>query len=468
MKAWTLRAKLTAWSALLLAGVLIPCAIAFGIYLKEEQFEALDSQLANEAHTFFALLRLHPDMGTTHGKSSPREFLPWTRTERLAEVLNAEGQIIYASKNARGVALQKYTQARQTISAGADSYRLRLFRRQGITLYLGANLREINADANAVLLVLLIAVPLLVAAASAGGWLLSRKALAPIRELTDAAEKVTAAELGRGLPVPAARDEIARLAEVLNQTFGRLERAFTQARRFSADASHEFKTPLTVMRATIEDALAEPALAVETQRVLQELLEQIMRLHSMIESLLLLARADSGRLQMDLADVDLSDLLRACIEDASILAEARHICLHADVPEQLPARLDGGRVTQIVLNLLDNAIKYNDDGGEVQISAQRLGREVFVTVANTGPGVPSGVTARLFERFFRADESRSVGGTGLGLNLARELARAHDGDVTLVRTDAEWTAFSLRLPASDCTPKSAKANPEYSVLSDAN
>jgi signal transduction histidine kinase len=251
--------------------------------------------------------------------------------------------------------------------------------------------------------------------------------------------------------VPAAADEIQRHARVLNATLDRLELSYQQALRFSGDASHELKTPLTVLRASIEAVLDSPTLGDSDHAAICGLLEQTHRLTNITSSLLLLARADAGRLQLDLAEHDLATLTEACAEDARIVAEQRGLHVECALPSAAPARVDPPRFAQIASNLLDNAVKYNREAGEVRVTLADDGAAWRLSVANTGPGIAPEHRARLFERFFRAEHTAEEPGHGLGLGLARELARAHGGEVALVRSEGGWTEFAFTLPKTAAT-----------------
>lgn len=454
MKSWTLGAKLTAWSALMVGAALIVCGVGAVLFIEEEQIESLDDQLQNEAHTFFGEVERHGAALDWRDRAAVKAILPITRTERFVEVVDADGASLYQSKELKRAGLPRLGAGTHTIKVGKDSVRLGIFASdakappaRGLTLYLAAELSEINADSNMVVGSLLGGLLLVVAIIALGGWWIARKALAPVREIAMAAEKITAAHLDRRLPPPLVRDEIGRLTDVLNAMFDRLDVSFRQAVRFSADASHELKTPLTVLRSGIEDLMESPTMAPADQAALSALLEQTRRLSGITESLLLLSRADAGRLQLDFAPGDVTDVITACADDALIMAERHDITIEKDVPAKLVATVDARRLQQILLNLFDNAVKYNRPGGIVRVSAAANGTGLKMTVGNTGPGISAAHIPQLFERFFRSDPHPDTPGQGLGLSLARELARAHGGDLELVKSDAEWTEFALRIPA---------------------
>jgi signal transduction histidine kinase len=294
----------------------------------------------------------------------------------------------------------------------------------------------------------LVALPFVLALVVFSGRWIARTALRPIELITQSAEQVTAQHLDRRVPVPEAHDSIRRLALVLNDAFERLEASFKQSMRFSADASHELKTPLTVLRSGVEALLRSDSLTEVDQQTVAALLEQIHRISSITSGLLLLARADAGKLVLDQSAVDLRELIVACVDDARIVAEPSRIEIDLTLPDRAPVRGDKTRLMQIVSNLLDNAVKYNFPGGSVEITLEKTGESWSLKVANTGPGIAREQQRHVFERFFRAEHSSSIAGHGLGLSLARELARAHGGDLTFTRADAQWTEFHFTLPAA--------------------
>jgi signal transduction histidine kinase len=227
----------------------------------------------------------------------------------------------------------------------------------------------------------------------------------------------------------------------------RLQRGFQQATRFSADASHELRTPLAVLRGSVEELLADPQLNDAQREAVTALQMQTQRLISITNTLLLLTRVDAGRLQLELHDHDLRDVVRDCLEDAGILAEQREVQIETELGDGSPVRVDAGRIRQVVLNLLDNAVKYNEPGGRVRLELVNVDGVCRLRVGNTGAGITPTEREGLFGRFFRAGQQEDMPGAGLGLSLARELARSHGGEVTLVSSRDGWTEFELTIPA---------------------
>jgi len=296
----------------------------------------------------------------------------------------------------------------------------------------------------------LTALPIAVLVAGLGVWWITRKALQPLQDVADAAELIHAKALHKRLPQPPVQDEIGRLVRVLNDTFDRLERSFAQATRFSSDASHELKTPLTIMRGEIESALRTEVDNPRIESLLDSLLQQTQRLSEIAENLLLLSRADAGALALRKEAIDFSAMCHELVEDAEILAMRQNITTKAEILPGIEICADQLYIRRILLNLLDNAIKYNVGGGTVAISAATSGPHAFFRITNTGPEIPEEHANLIFERFYRVDISRSaeIHGSGLGLSICREIVLAHGGKIWLERLRPGWTTFSFSLPIS--------------------
>jgi len=315
-----------------------------------------------------------------------------------------------------------------------------------VILSTDAEMRQLDRIGRDILLGMLGAIPTVLIVIAIGGRWVARQALAPVEAIRQAAARITVHNLDQRLPVPPAADEIAGLIAVLNGMLDRLQRSFEQSVRFSAEASHHLKTPLSVLRAGIEQILTDPDTPAKEQTRADALLHQVHQLTSIAENLLLLARADAGRLDMQREQIDLSEVLDGVCDDVRAVAESHGLTVDASLPDHLPLVADRRAVALIVQNLVENAIKYNEPNGCIWIQAQSANGEVEVTVKNNGEPIPPERAPHIFDRFYRARSDARIPGQGLGLSVACELAKAHGGGLELVRSDAKWTEFRLSLP----------------------
>jgi signal transduction histidine kinase len=315
-----------------------------------------------------------------------------------------------------------------------------------IILSTDPEMKQVSRIERDILFGMLGAIPTVLIVIAIGGRWVAKKALAPVEAITHAASRVSVHNLDQRLPVPPTADEIAELITVFNATLDRLQRSFEQSVRFSAEASHHLKTPISVLRAGIEEILTDPETPAKQQARAGALLHQIHQLTSIAENLLLLARADAGRLELHRERFDLSEVLRGMCEDASAMADAEGLEVETKLPPELPVAADRRAISLIVQNLLENAIKYNQPDGRISIYAHAVDGEAEVTVGNNGEPIPPERAPHIFERFYRGRADARIPGQGLGLAVAGELAKAHGGRLELVRSDREWTEFRFALP----------------------
>ncbi len=282
-----------------------------------------------------------------------------------------------------------------------------------------------------------------------GGWWLMRKALAPVAALTQAAERLTERNLGEPLPRTGSGDELDRLTEVFNAMTARLDHSFQRIREFTLHASHELKTPLTVLRGQVETALGEEPLTPGQREFYSSQLDELGRLARIVDHLTLLTKADAGLLPLRLAPVRLDELVRDSFADTQILALASGVHVELSACEALTVRGDAPRLRQLFLNLGDNAVKYNQLQGTVAMRLRRAGNSAEFEVTNTGPGIPPEILPRVFDRFFRGDPAHSsaVDGCGLGLSIAQWIVQAHGGAIDIASGPDKLTCVTVRLPA---------------------
>jgi heavy metal sensor kinase len=293
-----------------------------------------------------------------------------------------------------------------------------------------------------------IASPFLLLAACAGGYWMSGRALRPVREITRAAERIEARNLSDRLPLSGTGDELDRLSATLNGMFGRLEESFRRVTQFTADASHELRTPVAVIRATAEVARGKPRSEPEYAQALDRILAESERITRLIEDLMLLARADAGADGISLAPMDLARVVEEACREARVLAEAAGLRLTLAGTAAAAVRGDEHALHRLTAILLDNAVKYTPRGGEVTVRLRAEAGMAVVEVRDTGIGIAGEDLPHIFERFYRAskDRSRATGGTGLGLAIARWIAERHAGEIAVESRPGAGSVFALRIP----------------------
>jgi signal transduction histidine kinase len=333
-----------------------------------------------------------------------------------------------------------------TANTVEGTWRLGIMGNDDLRLVVGLNYGAVQTELSRMRNIFLITVPFALLLIGGGGWLVAGRALHPLNTITWTAEQVTAHGLDQRIPTSDADPEIRRLIQVLNGMMDRLEASFQQATRFSADASHEIKTPLAIMQAELENAIQGSAPGSAEQRVFSNLLEETQQLKRITGNLLLLAQADAGRLKLTLEEIPLNEDLGAIIEDAQILAADSNIQFKLDVQPGVKVRGDRGLLRMALLNLVNNAVRYNEPGGTVGLTLV-TGKEVELTICNAGPGIPPADQPRIFDRFYRVRQSGtgSGEGLGLGLSLAREIILAHKGKLLLKESRPGHTCFTVTL-----------------------
>jgi heavy metal sensor kinase len=298
-------------------------------------------------------------------------------------------------------------------------------------------------------------IPIAILLASAGGYFLARKSLAPVVAMSNQAGRIGAANLHERLAVQNERDELGHLARSFNGLLDRLGQSFERQRRFMADASHELRTPVAILRGEAEVALSQQARSPEEYREsLGVLHQESERLTHIVEDLFTLTRADAGQYPLQRHEFYLDELVAECVHAARTLALAKNISLNFEGESESPLRADESLLRRMILNLLDNAIKYTPEGGRVAVTCRREGENYALNITDTGAGIPKELQPRIFERFFRADKARSRaenndgGGAGLGLSISRWIAEAHQGRLELTRSDSTGSTFTAYLPAA--------------------
>lgn len=334
-----------------------------------------------------------------------------------------------------------------TYSTNTGSWRVGTATSSVVRMAIAVNLRTIEPEMNAIRNAYLISIPTLLILIAIGSWWLSGSALKPVRDVTNTLRQVTAKGLDQRVSVNDSDREFVELLQVFNQMMERLDRSFTQASRFSADAAHELKTPLSILQGELERTLQEADSGSNLQQRLSGLLDEVRHLSTIVRKLLLLSLADAGQMRLHTTQVNLSALLADLVDDIEMLSP--DLTVQVEGIQGLTVQADQSLLIQILQNLISNATKYNLPQGWVRIEAGQRNQIVFVTVSNASKDIPISDRSRIFDRFHRGDPSRNrhVEGLGLGLSLSREIAYAHGGDLKLDSSPPRQTSLTLMLPA---------------------
>ena len=301
---------------------------------------------------------------------------------------------------------------------------------------------------------LLIGVPVLVLVAVGGGLLLVGRALGPVVQIARSAEQITLHDLNERLPLTNTGDELENLSLALNRMIARLSEAFAQNRRFLADASHELRTPLAALRGEIESMVQQTRAWPELSDRAGSALEEVDRLSKIVDALFAISRLDAGEAQQEYVGFDLAPLAISTTEQMSLLAEDKGVSVSCKAEGKVGVKGDRARIKQVVVNLLDNAIKYTPAGGSINLAVYAFEGKAVMEVADTGIGIPAEAVPHIFERFFRVDKARSrdAGGAGLGLAIVKSICAAHGGRVSVESCECQGSRFKVELPLASSTP----------------
>jgi heavy metal sensor kinase len=450
VKSWPLRLKVTLWAVLVGGVALILFGGILGVNLHHTALDHLDNTLRSEADAFFQSLDERREPMRWADDAEVRKLFGTVRSLYVFHVEQPLGTIVFRSRSFGMI--ERFPEAKNaepfTMRLRDDNVRMLQVTRGDVRVSIAADFGPLEHVERTLWLSYSILLPLTLILIAIGGNWLSRKALRPVEELTAAAERITAQQTGQRLPSPGTQDEIGHLTEILNAMIERIQQSYEQARRFSADASHELKTPLTIIRGEIEAALRSSKLNPAQEKTMLNLQEETGRLIQIVEGLLLLSQADAGKLKLDLRPVDICAMLEDLLEDVEILAAPHGIRLQTRFTREVVVNGEPQFLRQLLLNLFDNAIKYNVPNGEIHAELNVAGDMAVFTISNSGTQIPRDERERIFDRFHRAERSRerSRGGQGLGLSICREIARAHSGEISYVPTHTGWTSFQLKIP----------------------
>lgn len=461
MRRWprNVRMRLTLWYTLVLAGLLALYAGVASLFLFLSLREDFDHNLLEDVETVEGMLAKEPN-GKVSLRSSHADGAE-PRVGHFIEVWSPEGLLIYRSASLENLTLggppAQGEGTKDEFPATlrlANGNKVRLARSaytiedQPIVLRVAYNEGSLWRELGEFGQVLLLGFPIAVALAGFGGYALARKALAPIDAMATQSRKISAERLNERLPIQNPEDELGKLGITFNELLARLQAAFDQLRRFTADASHELRTPLTAIRSVGEVALQEQKSPAEYRDVIGSMLEEVDRLTRLVESLLVLSRADTGHVQLQRTDITLLALVQEAVSLVEVLAEEKkqQVVLEGDVTAVVSA--DRLILRQAIVNLLDNAIKYSPAGSRILLRVASSAGHATLEVVDEGPGVPPEHRPHLFDRFYRVESARTRewGGAGLGLSISRWAAEAHGGEITLQSEEGHGSTFRFSLP----------------------
>ena len=321
----------------------------------------------------------------------------------------------------------------------------------GVILQVGQSMEQDTRIIDAFRGIFLITMAILIALATGGGWFMARRAVSGVETITRTAQGISAGTLGKRVPVKGRGDEIDQLAMTFNQMLDRIQTLVTEIRQMGDNIAHDLKSPLTRIRGSAEVTLTTAKSQAEYESMAAGAIEECDRLLAMINTMLLISRTEAGVERPAREEIDLAALVREACELFGTPAEDQGITLRCSVPERCVITGDNRMVQRLIANLLDNALKYTPAGGSVEVTVFQNAAGAVLTVKDTGSGISAGDLPRIFERFYRCDQSRSVAGTGLGLSLARAIARAHGGEITVESRPGEGSAFIVTLPRAGGT-----------------
>ncbi|HET7890979.1 MAG TPA: ATP-binding protein [Candidatus Sulfotelmatobacter sp.] len=464
MNTRSIRFRITAWYAGLLSGALIIFGVSVYLGLERYLDWTLERTLVSECQT----------IGTELLSQLPVKDNPWLATEiNEAYAPEVNSRFIRVVREGTGVAYisgapkdgtfdpsriplpgdhEKDAARKVRFESGnrllINSLTLTTADGSHFLVESGAPYNQIQVVLHGLLLTFAIYMPFVVSLAVAGGYWLMRRSLSPVDEITRRAEGITSTNLSERLPVIRTGDELERLSMSLNRMIERLDEAFQHINRFSADASHELRTPLTILQLELEGIVQDHSRDATLRDQIGSALEETSRMSRIVESLLAISRLDAGEVKIDKTRLDLGELAATTADEMRLLAEEKSIRLQTHAEGTVLVEGDRSRLQQVIVNLVDNAVKYTQAGGTVIVRVDSEGTSAVLEVSDDGPGIPSHALPHVFERFYRADKARSRanGGAGLGLSIVKAICAAHNAEVKVSSQEGRGACFRIELP----------------------
>ncbi len=475
MNTRSLSFRLVAWYAGLLTLVFVALgAVTFAVVANDLESNVRANQMRRARQIADTLLEGVDRSGEAALAASVEQLYAPAANDRFIRITRGDGHVVFRSGEPRDRGFDPTAVPPPALAgveaAGKRPWReVRLpggaglvvatvtYRAASGTPYLvevGASTAPIETALARLLTALAVGLPIAVLVAAAGGVFLVKRSLEPVERIARKAEAITQHSLSERLPVANTGDELERLSISLNHMISRLEDAVHSSKRLVADASHELRTPLTVLRGELESLTADPELAPRLRETLGSLLEEVERLAAVVDGLLALSRLDAGEARSEWVTFDLAELVATTADQMSLLAEDKRIAVACEAPRSVIVTGDRARLKQVVVNLLDNAIKYTPSGGSVRLKVASRGGEALFEVSDTGIGIPREAVPHVFERFFRVERSRTreQGGAGLGLSIVKSICAAHGAAVEVHSSPEQGSRFLIRLPLAAALP----------------
>jgi len=464
------RTRLTLWYVGTLAAILAIYLVGVSVLLLWQMQTVLKKLAAEDLETVKGLLYFEPD-GQVGVREDYHHHKDWKQVqERLLEILSPDGGVLYRNEKLgnrtmggapfAGEGERGYSGRTIRISDGTRVILIsRKYDLEGRTVLIRVGYGEdlIWTQLKATLLILIAASPLILAGTAYAGYKMVGRTLEPVMKMADRAEQIDSERLSERLPVETPEDELGHLARVFNQMLSRIENSFEQLRRFTADASHELRTPLAAMRSIGEVRLQDGATQEDYRDTIGSMLEEVNRLTSIVENLLTLSRADAGQIQLQVSIFPLTALVREAASLLEVLIEDKSLTFKLSGDESIGVQADRLYVRQAVVNVLHNAVKFTPEGGTIHARIRCIsGSQAELMITDTGPGIPEQHAAKIFDRFYRADEARTGAGmgAGLGLSIAKWAVQANNGEIGLGGSSSGGCTFWIRLPAIGCQSSS--------------
>lgn len=459
-----LRVRLTLWYGTALALVLIIFSVVLYAITARNLRDTVDESLEETATTAVRSLEARGFLPLIDEEELLSQFPELTRIDKFFQIFSPSGTITIRSPNIKQHEVPLSRTALDAAFAGQSIFESAKYPKEpplrlisvpimyrGNLLYIvqvGTSMESVGETLQRFLVLLIVAIPIALAVSLAGGWFLAGRALRPVDKITLAAQRIAAGDLSQRLSMPPAHDEIGRLAATFNNMIGRLDISFRQIRQFTSDASHELRTPLTVMKGETDLVLRRPRPLEDYQSVLESNLEEIDRMTRIVDELLFLSRADMGEVKVESLPVAMESLVEDIHRQARLLAQDRNIEVVLGTVMPVVVQGDDLRLRELLLNLVENAMKYSHSGGKVEIALLNDGRQARLSVTDHGIGIAPADHKKIFQRFFRTDVARAhtKKGTGLGLAICAWIAELHKGRVEVKSDLGQGSTFTVVLP----------------------